>query len=135
MRRRGDHGEVGTKGEGVRRLGGATNGVLANAGMDVRKTLKRRYGSPEKAEKAVRAAMTDREALEQWASVVTAKTQQLNGGDHAAYPVHSGGVVFSFEEIPAWMRDAAAECLAAAMLAWTAEQEELAWAETSGREL
>ncbi len=104
------------------------NSVLGMCGFGVRRELRRHYGSGEAAAVAVKEAMKDTEAIEQWASIVTAKQERISSGpDNASeageLSISRNGQPFSFTEIPSAMRPAAIECLAAAMLAWTAERE------------
>lgn len=97
----------------------SANSVLGMCGFGVRRELRDHYGSGETAVEAIREAMKDTDAIEQWASIVTAKQEQADGPSD----VSLDGQVFRFSEIPSAMRPAAIECLAAAMLAWTAERE------------
>lgn len=102
------------------------NSVLGMCGFGVRRELRHHYGSGESAAAAIREAMKDTDAIEQWASIVTAKQERIASGSDDAYgelSISRNGQPFSFTEIPSAMRPAAIECLAAAMLAWTAEQE------------
>jgi hypothetical protein len=103
----------------------ASDGVssaLAMCGMDIRRELKRYYGTPEKAEAAIGEAVEDIESLESWATIVTAKEERaILAGEVVA--ADSGGEPFRFSDIPAPMRDVAIQSIAAAMLAWTAQQE------------
>lgn len=100
----------------------STTEVISNAlgvaGMRVRRELKRYYGTPDAAAEAVRDASKHRDSLEQWAQVVTAKETNCEGGS-----ISENGTPFSFDALPPAMRDSAAECLAAAMLAYTAERQ------------
>lgn len=89
------------------------------AGFGVRRDLKRIYGTPEAAEKAVREAMEDTHALEMWASMVTAKRHSLGDGGYA----DEYGTVFSFDALSGSIRDVAKQSIAVAMLVWTAKQE------------
>ncbi len=101
----------------------SADSVLGMCGFGVRRELRSHYGSGEAAAAAVRQATKDTDAIEQWASIVTAKQERLaESPSDVALP----GQVFRFSDIPAPMRPAAIECLAAAMLAWTAEQERTA---------
>lgn len=90
-------------------------GALPIAGMRLRRTLKSYYGSPEKAEKAIREALKDETELETWATLVTEVPKEERA---------SLGTPFRFSEIPPPMREQAKESMAAAMLAWRIEQEE-----------
>lgn len=78
--------------------------ALNICGWRVRRELRRHYGSPEAAERAIREVAEDTKSLEEWASVVTLSVWRLS-------------------EMPPPIREAATVCLAAAMLAWTADQE------------
>lgn len=104
----------------MRRL--EARGALSEAGRSVRQEIRRRYPEPEEAVNAVREAMKDPSAVEEWASIVGARTQYLKVGEEAV-PVETFGQPFRFDELPPAMRDGALECLAAAMVAWTCEQE------------
>ena len=78
--------------------------TMTLAGREIRLALKRIYGTPEAAEKAIRARAEDTESLEQWATL-------------------TDGQVFLFDDVPPAMRDSAILSMAAAMLVWTEEQE------------
>jgi hypothetical protein len=93
--------------------------TISLAGFGVRRDLKRVYGSPEAAERAVRDAMSDTEALEMWASMVTAKRHSLGDGGYA----DEYGAEFSFDALSQPLRDVAMQSIAVAMLVWTAKQE------------
>ena len=99
-------------------------GPLANAGRRVRAEIRRRYPDPEEAVAAVRDAMKDPKAVEEWASIVVAKTEYLQAAD-GVYEVERPGRPFTFDELPPAMRAEALEVLAAAMVAWTSEQERM----------
>lgn len=105
----------------MERASGANS--LSVAGRRVRRELRRYYGSPEAAEKAVREAAKDTKSIEDWASLAMAREERLQSADGEVGAVVNYSGTFSFSEIPPPLREAAIICLAAAMLAWTAEQE------------
>jgi hypothetical protein len=88
------------------------------AGREIRLALKRIYGTPEAAEKTIRELAQDTQALEQWATIVTARAERFDG-----LAVSSGGEPFSFDDMPPTLREGAVLSMAAAMLVWTEEQE------------
>ncbi len=97
-------------------------GPLVNAGRGVRAEIRRRYPDPEDAVAAVRKAMEDPTAVEEWASIVGAKRERVESGG-IGFNADTFGRPFKFSELPQRMRAEALECLAAAMVAWTCEQE------------
>jgi hypothetical protein len=108
----------------MRRASEVADNTLALCGMSIRLELKRHYGSPEAAEEAIRGVAEDTEALEHWASVVTARRHQIEIA-RGAPPVSAdeNGAPFRFSDLPAPMREAAKLSMAAAMLAYTSRLE------------
>lgn len=105
----------------MEKAGRAANRTFSTWGFGIRRELKRIYGTPQEAEAAIREAMKDREALEMWAGMVTAKRHRyeaLSGGFVDEY-----GAEFSFDSLMPAVREVAVQSIAAAMLVWTAEQE------------
>lgn len=101
--------------------------MLAQAGRHIRLELRRSYHSPEEAERAIREVAEDIEGLQTWAALMAARERQLQGDVR----VEEYGSPFCFSEIPPPIRQAAILSMAAAMLAWTAQQEREASGGTS----
>lgn len=106
----------------MKKAGDSTSRSLGMCGMEIRRTLKEYYLTPEAAEKAIRKAMEDVEALESWATIVTANEERVSIASEIM-TVDSGGHPFRFSDVPAPIRDTAIQSMAAAMLAWNVKQE------------
>lgn len=95
------------------RIGKAASArTLSMAGKDIRLALKEYYGSPEEAEKAIRERMEDEDAMESWATLVT-----------EYHPLDEPQGIFRFSDVPTPLREEAKASMAAAMLAWEAQQQ------------
>ena len=105
----------------MEQAGNAVSRTITMMGMGIRKDLKRIYGTPERAEAAIREAMEDRRGLEMWASMVTAKRHRLDTSGMGY--VDEYGAEFAFDSLEPSVREVAVQSIAAAMLVWTAEQE------------
>lgn len=96
-----------------------TRRVLGYAGREQRMKLKTHYGSPEKAEAAIREQMQDLETLESWG---TAMNIEDNRNNQQAEVTRILGVEWKFDQLPALLRDDAIINMAAAYLAWQLDQ-------------
>lgn len=104
----------------MERAGNAVSRTFGAIGMGIREDLLRVYGGPVEAEAAIKEAMKDRDALEMWASIVTAKRHRLDNGFGFA---DEYGSEFSFDDLEPSLRELNTQSIAAAMLVWNAEQE------------
>jgi hypothetical protein len=112
----------------MKRVGNEIARTLSMAGAGIVRDLKRIYGSPEEAEKAVKEAMKNPREIEEWATLVQNQQQILERNRPSFYFVKgvdlAPGERWTFDHIPPLMREAAMWSMAAAMLVWKAKQEQ-----------